>query len=224
MTKMETPLCRNRRAGPLSGLGAFVLLLVALSAGCTDLKRFSYEGFNRDNWQKPEEVIRSLAIQPGESVADLGAGGGYFTFRLSRAVGANGKVYAVDVDRGMVEHLKKRAFEERHQNVAVIMAQYDDPLLPANGVDLIFVCNTYHHIEDRSAYFSRAKRYLRPGGRVAIIDFTGKNWPERWFVHPVPKEAIRSEMESAGYRLEGEHGFLPRQHFLIFSKQADGQS
>jgi len=224
MAKMETPLCRNRHAAPLSGLATFVLLLVALSAGCADLKRFSYEGFNRDSWQKPEEVVRSLAIQPGENVADLGAGGGYFAFRLSRAVGPSGKVYAVDVDQGMIQYLRKRILDEGDQNVAVVLAQYDDPLLPESGLDLIFVCNTYHHIKDRTTYFKRARRYLRRGGRVAIIDFNGKGWFERILGHIVPADVIRSEMESAGYRLEGEHGFLPRQHFLIFSMPADSQA
>ena len=197
-----------------------VTALLALVVGCASVKRWAYEGFNRDSWQKPEQVVRSLGIKPGDYVADLGAGGGYFTFRLSQAVGSSGKVYAVDVDQGMVEYLKQRTVDEGRRNVEVILAEYHDPRLPENGVDLIFITNTYHHIENRVAYFRRAKRHLRFGGRIAIIDFTGKGWPERWFIHPVPKEIIRSEMEAAGYRVQQEFDFLPRQHFLVFSKDA----
>jgi ubiquinone/menaquinone biosynthesis C-methylase UbiE len=190
---------------------------MALVAGCTSLKRLAYEGFNRDSWQKPEEVMRVLEIKSGQHVADLGAGGGYFTFRLSQAVGPTGKVYAVDVDQGMVEYLKQRALDERHPNVIVVRGDYDDPRLPKGGVDLVFICNTYHHIENRTTYFTQAKRYLRAGGRVAIIDFNGKGWFDKLFLRPVPKEVIRGEMEAAGYRLQSEYDFLPRQHFLVFS-------
>ena len=82
-------------------LRALVPLLILAFAGCTTLKRYAYEGFNRDKWQKPEEVIRALRIQPGQVVADLGSGSGYFTFRLARAVDPGGKVYAVDVEKGV---------------------------------------------------------------------------------------------------------------------------
>lgn len=211
---------KNKAAPSLRLMAPIAVLLVTWIASCASLKRFAYEGYNRDSWQKPEQVIQSLEIQPRHHVADLGAGGGYFTFRLVKAVGAGGKVYAVDVDQGMIEYLKKRTSEEGHRNLEVVLAKYDDPLLPEGGVDLIFICNTYHHIEDRVAYFKRVKRYLRPGGRVAIIDFNGKGWLERMFVHVVPRDVIRSEVEAAGYRLQYEYDFLPRQHFLVFSKEA----
>jgi len=86
---------------PTRSLAIFVALLLFGSTACTDIKKWAYEGFNRDEWQKPEEVIKALSIQPGDHVADLGSGSGYFTFRLADAVGPTGKVYAVDIDKDM---------------------------------------------------------------------------------------------------------------------------
>jgi ubiquinone/menaquinone biosynthesis C-methylase UbiE len=202
-------------------LALVVVLLVVLASGCTRARRFAYEGFGRDGWQQPERVIESLAIEPGARVADLGAGGGYFTFRLAEAAGPDGKVYAVDVDPGMIEYLRERALEEGGHNVAAILAEYDDPLLPERSVDLIFLCNTYHHLEERTAYFARARRSLRPGGRVAIIDFRPEGWFQKLFPHGTASEVIRKEMSAAGYRLEDEYGFLPRQGFLVFASGAE---
>lgn len=192
-------------------------LLVTCGVCCTSLKRFAYEGFWRDSWQHTEQVIRMLEIQAGQHVADLGAGSGYFTFRLADAVGPAGKVYAVDVDPGMNTYVKKETEKRRYQNIEVVLAQPHDPLIPEDGIDLIFTCNTYHHFKDRVAYFTHVQKYLRPGGRVAIIDFNGKGWFFKIFPHFTASEVIKKEMGSAGYHLQHEFGFLPRQHFMIFS-------
>ena len=215
--RIRAMLSRRDARRPIGQLLTIVLLLLLLGNGCTDLKRLAYEGFNRDEWQAPAQIIRSLELAPGDQIADLGSGSGYFTFRLADAVGPAGKVYAVDVDRGMNEYLAKRAREEGYKNIAVILAKYDDPLLPDSGVDLIFTCNTYHHLKDRVVYFTKVRNYLRPGGRLAVIDFSGQGWFERIFGHSTPREAIKREMKAAGYRLQKEFDFLPRQHFIIFS-------
>jgi len=207
-------LRRSRFFGP-AALAALVLL-----AGCTALKKCAYEGFGRDGWQQPERVVRSLAIKPGERIADLGSGGGYFTFRLSQAVGPTGKVYAVDVDKDMLEDLAERAKKDGYRNIEKILAKYDDPSLPESGVDLIFTSNVYHHIDSRAKYFADAARYLRPGGRIAIVDFNGKHWSATFVGHATPVELIKKEMDEAGYRLERELDFLDRQSFLVFSKKA----
>ncbi len=139
-------------------------LALLLCSGCSGWKRFAYEGFRRDSWQQPDRVIEELGIEPGDYVADLGAGGGYFTFRLAEAVGPGGVVYAVDVDEDMTGHLAERAADEGHRNVEVILGGYDDPRLPDGEVDLLFTSNTYHHIQDRVAYFANLRRDLNPMG------------------------------------------------------------
>ena len=206
-----------RRAKPF---GAAALAALLLLAGCTTLKKWAYEGFGRDAWQQPEKVVQSLAIEPGDRIADLGSGGGYFTFRLSRAVGPTGRVFAVDVDKDMLEDLAERVKKDGYVNIEKVLAKYDDPSLPESGVDLIFTSNVYHHIEARAKYFADAARYLRPGGRVAVVDFNGRHWSATFVGHTTPVELIKKEMDEAGYRLEREFDFLDRQSFLVFSKKA----
>lgn len=200
---------------PVRSLALLAFALVAQS-GCTDVKRLAYEDFgDRDEWQEPDRVVESLGLAPGARVGDLGAGGGYFTFLIAEAVGPEGKVYAIDVDEGMLEYVRKKAAEDGHANVETVLASAGDPKLP-EAVDLLFTCNTYHHLEDRPAYFEAVRRSLRPGGRVAILDYSGEGgFFERR--HSTPPETIRNEMREAGYRLEEDVDFLTRQSFLIFS-------
>jgi predicted methyltransferase len=202
---------RNRRAAAVLALAS----LAFLAAACTQLKRCSYEGWGRDDWQQPERVVAALALAPGARVADLGSGGGYFTFRLAHAVGPTGRVYAVDVDADLNAYVAERARQEGLAHVEVVLAEYADPRLP-EPVDLVFTSNTYHHLEDRTRYFANAKKYLRPHGRVAVIELSEA---PSWFLpsHTTSAETIRSELEAAGYRLVEAHDFLERQHFLVFA-------
>jgi arsenite methyltransferase len=203
---------RRRNSFSLFLIGLFLL------TSCTKLKSCAYEGIIRDSWQLPEKVIESLEIPPGAVVVDLGSGGGYFSFRLAQAVGPNGKVYAVDVDQGLNRDLSQRAQREGFKNIEVILAQPADPLLPESGVDLIFTSNTYHHIHERARYFANVKKYLRPGGRIAIIDFNQEGWLQS-LGHYTPSDVIKKDMSAAGYRLEREFDFLPKQNFLIFHQE-----
>jgi predicted methyltransferase len=193
---------------------AVLLGLALLAAGCGAAKRFAYEGFGRDEWQQPERVVADLGLAPGAKVADLGSGGGYFTFRLAHAVGPAGRVYAVDVDAGMNEHVAGEAAEQGLANVTTVLAATDDPKLPER-VDLVFNCNTYHHLENRAAYFRAVReRYLAPGGRVAIVEFE----PEK-FSHSTARETIDQEMTAAGFRLVKAFDYLERQHFLVYAAE-----
>jgi SAM-dependent methyltransferase len=200
---------------------AWLVPLIAIAllfgGGCASWKKFGYEGWGRDRWQKPQQVVDALAIAPGSRIADLGAGGGYFTFRLADATGPGGMVYAIDVDPDMIAYLRDRAATDGYRNVDVIEAAADDPRLPAAGVDLLFTCNTYHHLADRTAYFARLKPSLRPGGRVAILDHDGSGFFGWLFGHSTKPDDIRAEMEAAGYRLERQYDFVDRQGFLVFS-------
>jgi predicted methyltransferase len=203
-----SPRERARTARLAAAALAAVVLLIG-SAGCSSAKRFAYSGFWRDRWQHPEKVVAALELAPGDRVADLGAGGGYFTFRLADAVGPSGRVYAVDVDRGMLDYLRERAERDARPQVVAVLADPDDPNLP-EPVDLLFTCNTYHHLSDRVAYFQRVRDLLRPGGRVAVIDFDDGH-------HATPRSTIEQELAAAGFRLVAAPDFLDRQSFLIFA-------
>ena len=169
----------------------------------------------RDAWQKPHQVIRALALEPGAAVADLGAGTGYFAARLANML-PNGTVYAVDIEPGMVKYLAERAQREKLANLKPVAGTAGDPRLPAK-VDLILLVDVYHHIEDRERYFRRLAASLKPGGRLAVIDFrldSPSGPPKAARVAP---ERVKAELGKAGYALAAEHGFLPRQYFLLFS-------
>jgi len=126
----------------------------------------------RDTDQQPERVIEALKLQPGMSVADIGAGSGYFTRRFVQAVTEQGNVYAVDVEPDMLQYAKDSiARMPIPSTVEFILAQPDHPRLPPQSVDLIFLCNVYHHLNNRPAYFANVRPALRPGGRIAVIDF-----------------------------------------------------
>jgi len=200
------------------------VLLVACVAlqlgGCGGCKRFAYEGFDRDSWQKPDQVIALLGLREGDQVADLGAGGGYFTFKLAAAVGDTGRVYAVDVDDDMISYLEQRVAEEGIANVEVVRGEFEDPMLPDGRIDLLFTSNTYHHIQDRPAYFRRVLDDLAPNGRVAILELNDSSWFPRTFGHQTPKQTIVDEMTEAGYRLANDFDVVGRQHFLMFEPES----
>ncbi len=188
-----------------------------------DLKAYieALDSPERDGYQKPAQVVSALGLKPGMAVADLGAGPGYFSKRFVEAVTETGKVYVIDIEPEMLAAAKENLV---HLHVSFtadfILARPDDPKLPLESVDLIFVCNTYHHLEERAAYFRNVKGALKPDGRVAIVDFyhderSGNvGFPRK---HLVPRDTVVEEMSKAGYKLLREHTFLPRQYFLEFS-------
>ena len=213
-----------RRAAVVCERIETVLLALLLAAGCTTIKRCSYEGFGRDESQKPELVVKALGIEPGDRVADLGSGSGYFTFRLAGEVGPSGKVYAVDIDEDMNAYVAGLAEERGAENVEIVLAAPGDPRLPEGAIDLIFTSNTYHHIEDRPSYFARVKRFLSPGGRIAILDYReDAGWFQCLFGHATPPDAIEREMGEAGYEVVARPGFLEDQTFLVFAPRGGGQ-
>jgi arsenite methyltransferase len=175
----------------------------------------------RNAYQKPVEVVEALGLKPGMAVADLGAGSGYFTRRFAEAVTEEGKVYAIDIEQEMLSYTKD-SLEHMHRpyTAEFILARPDNPKLPTESVDLIFICNTYHHLEQRPDYFKNVRSALKPGGRIAIVDFYHDErsgdvgFPKK---HLVPRETVVDELAKAGYKLRREHTFLPRQYFLEFS-------
>jgi len=171
----------------------------------------------RDAWQKPAAVVQALALATGMSVADLGAGTGYFSPYLSAAVGDGGTVYALEVEPKLVEHLKDRAEKGRLRNVVPLLALAADAGLPAGGVDLILIVDTLHHIDDRPAYLRRLRQSLKPNGRVAVIDFEMEKTPVGPPLdHRLAREQVIEEFNLAGYKLIDEPRILPYQYFLVF--------
>jgi ubiquinone/menaquinone biosynthesis C-methylase UbiE len=169
----------------------------------------------RDAWQKPHEVIQALALKPDAVIADIGAGTGYFAVRVANMV-PNGRVYGVDIEPDMVKYLAERAKREKRKNIVAITGAPDDPRLPEKA-DLILLVDVFHHIESRSRYFRRLSGYLRPGGRIAIIDFrldSPEGPPKAARIAP---ERVIAELKAAGYAVAKEHGFLPNQYFLVFT-------
>ncbi|MEB2310794.1 MAG: class I SAM-dependent methyltransferase [Sorangiineae bacterium] len=169
----------------------------------------------RDAWQRPDAVVRALGLSQSATVIDLGAGTGYFTVRLARAV-PEGKVLAIDVEPDMVDWLKQRAARERLTNVEARLAAPNDPRVTGQA-ELVLVVDTYHHIEDRPAYFRALAEHLTPNGRVAILDFKLGELPVG------PPEAMRiapaqveREMKDAGLALCGSYDELPYQYLLFF--------
>ena len=171
----------------------------------------------RDATQKPHEVIMALALKPDAVVADIGSGTGYFSVRFAHAV-PKGRVYGVDTEPDMVKFLAERVKRDKLTNVTAIAGAPDDPRLPEK-VDLIIMVDVFHHIADRARYLKKLQASLKPGGRIAIIDFrmdSPEGPPKSARIAP---ERVNSELKSAGYALVEEHAFLPNQYFLVFGRE-----
>lgn len=174
--------------------------------------------------QKVDEVISKLALKPGMVVADIGAGSGLFTRPLAKAVGPTGKVYAVDIQQDLLDYINKRDKDENIRNVQTVLGAYDDPKLPARNVDLAFINDVLHHIEKRAAYLKALGTYMKPSGRIAIIEMNKndpntphKNQPELL----VGREEILQWMSDAGFKLVDEHAdlFPGTKWFLVFGRK-----
>jgi ubiquinone/menaquinone biosynthesis C-methylase UbiE len=170
----------------------------------------------RVRWQKPAAVLRVLGIRRGEVVADVGAGPGYWTVRLARAVGPSGRVFAVEPEIAVIEVLRRRLAAARTRNVTPVLGEADDPRLPVRSCDLVLLVNTYHHFADGIAFLRRLAAALKRGGRVVNIDFARRRTPVGPPVeHRIAREAFLRAARRAGLELVGEHRFLPYQYFVI---------
>ncbi len=172
----------------------------------------------RDVWQKPHQVIETLALKPDAMVADIGSGTGYFAVRLAHFV-PRGRVYGIDTEPDMVKYLAERAQREGLVNLSAVQGAPDDARLP-DKVDLILLVDVYHHIERRESYFRKLAGSLKPGGRVAIIDFNAESTMGPPPSQRIAAKRVMAEMTGAGYRLQGEHQFLPNQYFLVFQARS----
>ena len=201
-------------AGFLAGAAAQAPATHQHSFGGAEQWAHVFDDPQRDAWQKPHEVIQALALKPNAVVADIGSGTGYFAVRFANMV-PKGRVYGVDIEPDMVKYLAERAKREKRDNVIAIAGAPDDPRLPEKA-DLILMVDVFHHIDDRARYFLKLHASLKPGGRLAIIDFrldSPEGPPKAARIAP---ERVTAELKGAGYALAREHSFLPNQYFLIF--------
>jgi len=178
------------------------------------------EAPDRDLWQMPGRIMDALGVGEGSVVADLGAGGGWFTIRLARRVGPNGRVYAEDINRLMLEAAKRRLAREGQRNVVPVLGTESDPRLPNGLIDAILVVDTYHEINDPVPLLRNLATSLKPQGRVGVVDFRkdglGPGPPLEERVDP---DVIVRDAEAAGLKLARRETFLPYQFFLILVRK-----
>ncbi len=182
--------------------------------GFSDAREWAerFEDPARDQWQLPDSVVAVLATRDDLLIADIGSATGYFPVRFARAC-PNGRVIGADIEPDMVWYLNERSRREALPNLVSVLAAPDDPHLPIR-VDLVFLCDTYHHINSRIDYFTRLKEQLRTNGRVAVVDFRPSS--HRGPPHKLSSDEVESEMRSAGYTLAESYDFLPDQYLLVF--------
>ena len=201
---------------------AFMFLLVAAASGqvphqhhpaSSDEYAKVLEDPSRDEWQKPHDVIVALNLKATDSVADVGAGTGYFARRFANHAG---KVYAVDIDEKLLAIAAKNA----PPSLQTILSVPDDPRLLPQSVDVVFFCDVLHHIESRPAYYAKLAKALKPGGRIVVIDFYKKDLP----VGPPPsmklsEQEVAAELNQAGFVVAQRLDILPYQYFVVFKKR-----
>jgi ubiquinone/menaquinone biosynthesis C-methylase UbiE len=176
---------------------------------------------DREAWQKPDQVMDALQIAEGSVVADLGAGGGWFTIRLARRVGAYGTVYAEDVQRLMIEAIERRVTREGLTNVRTILGEYDDPFprLPPNTLDAVLIVDAFHEMEHPVVLLRNVARALKPTGLIGILDYRpGEGGPGPDPEDRVPPSIIIQAATAAGLKLAGQEEFLRYQYFLRFTR------
>jgi ubiquinone/menaquinone biosynthesis C-methylase UbiE len=186
----------------------------------------AFEEDDRETWQHSDEILAALALEPGMTVADVGAGTGYFTRQIAPMIEPGGVVLAVDIIPEFLEDLERRVGEMGITNVETIRSSPDDPMLPADSVDLIFISDTYHHFDQPVPMLAGMRAALRPGGRMAIVDWERMPNPifERdgldWEAHiKVGSEDVIEQATENGFRLLEQHDFLEWQYFLVFERR-----
>jgi cyclopropane fatty-acyl-phospholipid synthase-like methyltransferase len=196
----------------------FILFLIAV--GQTQQKRDPeeytklLESERRVESLQIDRVIETLKIESGQKVADIGAGSGLFSRPIARRLGAKGIVYAIDIDDGLLKHIDKTAAEQNLTNIRTVLCKEDDPKIP-EPVDLIVIIDTLHHIANQGAYLKNLHHYLKPSGRVAIIDFS-KTWPPGHENMKFAFEDLENWMKAAGFAQVEKYDFLDNNFFVVY--------
>jgi len=169
---------------------------------------------------KPQEVTHSLGIKPGDVIADIGSGGGYYSFEFAKHVGETGKVYALDTEQNFLDYIKNEINKHKLTNIETVLIKDNAIALPTNGIDLIFLRNVFHHLPEPIKYFAQLKKYLKLHGRITIIEYSKSHF--HLFLrgkHFTPEAEIVNTMTRCGYIISNKFDFLPDQSFVIFKKE-----
>jgi ubiquinone/menaquinone biosynthesis C-methylase UbiE len=178
------------------------------------------EGAERVSSLKIDEVVAAMRLHDGDQVADVGAGSGLLEVPLAKAVGAKGRVYAVDIDAGFVPEIKKRAADAGLTNVQTILGKFTDPALPDTNIDVALFHDVLHHIEDRPGYLKALTRYLSPKGRVVVVDYEGRQGPHADQPElQVTREQLAGWMKDAGLTQVQDVKLFPTKYFLVYARQ-----
>ncbi len=168
----------------------------------------------RDKWQLPDKVIEVLKVQPNDVVADIGAGTGYFTFRIAKAQ-PQARVFAADIEKDMLAFVAEESKRQRCTNVIPFEIKTTKPVLPEKP-NVVLIVDTFHHIDDRVQYFKDLKASLASDCRLVIIDFTDKSPVGPPKDHRIEKKEVIAELNEAGFTLSSEQNILPYQYYLEF--------
>jgi ubiquinone/menaquinone biosynthesis C-methylase UbiE len=201
----------------LSGLILALTLVAGAAAQQRDPKQYQQILENPDRLAALHvpEVVAALGITPGMRIADLGAGTGVFAVPLAQAAGPTGKVYAIDIDEGLLEIVRDKARNAGATTIETVVAGPTDPKLP-EPVDLIFICDTLHHLPDQGDYVRQFAKLLRPGGRVAVIDFAEGHWPAGHEAFTITPAQVDTWLQAAGFTRSARHTFLPTNFFHVY--------
>lgn len=223
---------RNLLCASASLRFVFALCLVATTAAQTGPKPSSAHGQlyppenlglleapDREIWQKPDQIMDALGIADGSVVADIGAGAGWFTIRLARRVGPRGVVYAQDVQRQMLEAIRRRVAKEGLRNVQTRLGHGSDPGLPTRSLDAILVVDVYAEIVDRVTFLKNVAESLTPNGKIGIVNYKpGASGPGPARNERVEQAAVEADVRAAGLRVVSRGTFLPFQYLLVVSR------
>jgi SAM-dependent methyltransferase len=173
----------------------------------------------RESEEHPDVALDAIGIAKGSTVADIGAGAGYMTWRLAERVGPSGKVYANDIQPEMLELLRKNMDQRKLANVTTVLGAIDDPKLPRDAIDLVLLVDVYHEFSAPQAMLRRIRESLRKDGRLVLLEYRGEDpkvpiRPE----HKMTVAQVKTELEPEGFRLDRVSEELPRQHILVFRK------
>ena len=205
------------------------LSLIAFLSPAKAQSQESERDRKRDTWQRPAEIFEALMVKPGDRIADIGCGSGYFTFRLATRVGNEGKVYAVDIDPDAINKVKLRKEREKLQQIEPILSTSADPRLPGE-LDAVLIVDTYHEFREYDVMMQAVFQALKPGGRLVIIDGeapAGRPRTEYHRLHTIPETIVRNEVTRNGFVFkESRPGFYDaeyskKMYFLVFIKDAE---